>query len=169
MFERRMGLVLRLIPCLLAGILLISSTGRIQAQGSDAEQTLWNLEHQYWRYVEGNDLQNYLGLWHKDFLGWPSMSAAPVGKDHITDWITSQTSKGLAFKTLDFKPAAIQVTGDVAVTCYWITYKWSEKDGNGTTRTLRVTHTWLKDGKDWLIIGGMSMAEAMTLKSNAKR
>jgi ketosteroid isomerase-like protein len=169
MFKRRMGRVLRAIPYLLAGILLISSTGRIEAQGSEAEQSLWNLEHQYWRYVEGNDLQGYLGLWHKDFLGWPSTSAAPVSKDHITDWITSQTSKGLTLKTLDFKPAAIQVTGDIAVTCYWTTFKWSDKDGNGATRTIRVTHTWLRDGKDWVIIGGMSMAETTALMSNAKR
>jgi ketosteroid isomerase-like protein len=168
MFKSRIGLVLRVIAYLLAGVLLISSTGRIEAQGSE-EQTLWNLERQYWRYVEGNDLQSYLGLWHKDFLGWPSMSAAPLDKDHITDWITSQTSKGLAFKTVDFKPAAIRVTGDVAVTCYWITYRWSDKDGSGATRTLRVTHTWLRGGKDYLIIGGMSMAEATTLRSNAKR
>ncbi|MGB8523161.1 MAG: nuclear transport factor 2 family protein [Candidatus Acidiferrales bacterium] len=169
MFKCRMRFVLRIIPYLLAGILLISLTGETEAQGSEAEQTLWNLEHQYWHYVEGNDLQNYLGLWHKDFLGWPSVSAAPVDKDHITDWITSQTSKGLALKTVEFKPAAIHVTGNVAVTCYWITYKWSDKDGIGATHTLRITHTWLRDGKDWLIIGGMSVPEATTLRSNAKR
>jgi hypothetical protein len=33
------------------------------------------------------------------------------------------------------------------------------KDGDAATRTLRVTHTLLRDGKDWHIIGGMSMAE----------
>jgi|SRR5437016_5951094 len=101
----------------------------------------------------------YLGLWHKDFLGWPSVNAAPVHKDHITDWIAAQTSKGLAFKIVEFKPAAIQVNDDVAVTCYWITYKWLDKDGNGAAHTLRITHTLLRDGKDWHIIGGMSMPE----------
>jgi ketosteroid isomerase-like protein len=71
-----------------------------------------------------------------------------------------QTSKGLTFKTVEFKPAAIQVTGDIAVTYYWITFKWINKDGDGATHTLRVTHTLLKDGKDWHIIGGMSMPES---------
>jgi len=94
MLRYRAARALRVILYLSAGVLLISSQGRIEAQASEGEQTLWNLEHQYWRYVEDNDLQNYLGLWHKDFLGWPSTSAAPVDKDHITDWITSQTSKG---------------------------------------------------------------------------
>src|SRR5579883_1211362 len=52
-------------------------------------QILWNFEHTYWQYVEENDLTAYRKLWHKDFLGWPYVSEAPVHKDHITDWITS--------------------------------------------------------------------------------
>jgi ketosteroid isomerase-like protein len=139
----------------LAALLLAPSQGLSQT----TEQTLWNLEHAYWSYVQNNDLPAYADLWHKDFLGWPSVSAAPVRKNHITDWITAQTSKGLAFKTVEFKPAAIQVNGNMAVTFYWITYKWLDRDGNGATHTLRVTHTLLKDGKDWHIIGGMSMPE----------
>jgi len=132
------------------------------AQTSKDEQTVWNLERAYWRYVQDNDLSAYSNLWHKDFLGWPSVTAAPVRKDHITDWITAQTSKSLVFKTGEFKPAAIQVTGDVAMVCYWITFKWLDKDGNGTARTLRITHAWLKTGNDWQIIGGMSMPEPET-------
>jgi len=155
----RIAIVLPLMACLLVGALVVSSEGTIRSQASENEQTLWNLEHAYWSYVQDNDLPAYLSLWHKDFLGWPSVNPAPVHKDHITDWITSQTSKGLAFKTVEFRPAAIQVTGDVAVTCYWITYKWADKDGNGATHTLRITHTLLSDGKDWRIIGGMSMPE----------
>ena len=104
----------------------------------------------------------YSNLWHKDFLGWPSVSAASVHKDHITDWITTQTSKWLAFKTGDFKPAAIQVSGDVALACYWITYNWLDKDGNGAAHTNRITHAWLRAGNNWQIIGGMSMPEPET-------
>jgi ketosteroid isomerase-like protein len=132
------------------------------AQASKDEQTLWNLEHAYWRYVQDNDLSAYSNLWHKDFLGWPSVSTAPVHKDHITEWITTQTSKGLVFKTGEFKPAAIQVTGDVAMACYWITFKWLDKNGNGAAHALRITHAWLKTGNDWRIIGGMSMPEPNT-------
>jgi ketosteroid isomerase-like protein len=110
--------------------------------------------------VQDNDLTAYSGLWNKAFVGWPSVNSSPVHKDHITDWITVQASKGLTFKTVEFKPAAIQVTGDIAVTYYWITFKWINKDGDGATHTLRVTHTLLKDGKDWHIIGGMSMPES---------
>jgi len=143
-----------------AAFFAVSLHGTTQAQVSEDEQTLWKLEHTYWSYVQDNDLTAYSGLWNKAFVGWPSVNSSPVHKDHITDWITVQASKGLTFKTVEFKPAAIQVTGDIAVTYYWITFKWINKDGDGATHTLRVTHTLLKDGKDWHIIGGMSMPES---------
>jgi ketosteroid isomerase-like protein len=132
------------------------------APASKDEETLWKLERAYWQYVQDNDLSAYSNLWHKDFLGWPSVSDVPVHKNHITDWITAQTSKGLVFKTGEFKPAAIQVTGDVATVYYWITLQWLDKDGRGEARTLRITHAWLKTGNDWQIIGGMSMPEPET-------
>ncbi len=144
----------------------ISSAETTQAQASDqasnTEQAVWKLEHAYWDYVRDNNLSAYLNLWHKDFLGWPRFNAAPVGKDHITDWITSQTAKGLTFKSMEFKPARIQVTGDIAVACYWITYEWMDKNGKGQPQTSRIIHTWLRDGTDkqWRIIGGMSMPES---------
>lgn len=161
MHYHRMIHVLRVMPYLLVVALAVLCQGTTQSQTSENEQTIWNLEHAYWHYVQDNDLPSYLGLWHKDFLGWPSVSAAPVHKDRITDWITSETSKGLAFKSVAFKPAAIQMTGDVTVAYYWMTYEWLDKEGHGAMRTLRVTHTWLRDGKDWRIIGGMSMSETV--------
>src|SRR5207302_991784 len=131
---------------IIAGVILASDVA-ISSQASKDEQTIWELERAYWRYVQENDLSAYSDLWHKDFLGWPSVSAAPVHKDHITEWITSQTGKGLVFKTGEFKPAAIQVTGDVAMACYWITFKWLNKNGNGTPHTLRITPRVAQDRK----------------------
>lgn len=156
----RMARVMCVLAYFLTGAFAVSSPGTIQSPTSQSEQSLWNLEHDYWRYVQNNDLTAYLSLWNQDFLGWPSVSPAPLRKDHITDWITSQTSKGLSFQSMELKPAAIQISGNVALTYYWITYKLLDKDGNGTTHNLRVTHTWLNNGKNWQIIGGMSMPES---------
>lgn len=158
----RIAFVLGVMPFLLVAALAVSSRGTTQPQASEDEQTLWNLERAYWRYVQENDLPSYLSLWHNDFLGWPSVSAAPVHKGHITDWITSQTGKGLAFKSVEFKPAAMQITGDVAMACYWITFQWLDKKGHGAAQTIRITHAWLRTGKDWRIIGGMLMPERET-------
>jgi ketosteroid isomerase-like protein len=155
MLNRRMAVILCVVMSLLASGLAVSS--QAQSRTSKNEQAVWKLEHSYWRYVQNNDLSAYLALWNKNFLGWPSVNTAPVHKDRITDWITSETSKGLAFKLIAFKPAAIQVTGSVAVTYYWITFEWVAKGGTPAARySGRVMHTWIKSGNTWQIIGGMA-------------
>jgi len=157
----RKALRRRLVLSFLVSALALSAAQTtLCGEGSSDEQALWKLEHDYWRYVQENDLAAYSTLWHERFLGWPSVSPVPVHKDHITDWITAQTSKGLKFESVDFKPAAIQVTGDVAVTSYWETFRWVDKNGDGATRGTRIMHTWLRSGKDWQIIGGMSMPDS---------
>jgi ketosteroid isomerase-like protein len=150
---------LGLVIFLFAGAPAISSQGTTMSQASSTEEKIWRLEHAYWQYVQDNNLVAYRALWHQDFVGWPSVSAAPVTKDHITDWITSQTSKGMSFKAGDLKPAAIHVTGNITVAYYWISHKFVDKDGNGDAHAYRISHTWVKVGNDWQIIGGMSMLE----------
>src|SRR5882724_9530226 len=94
--------VLLFYACLLGSAeRTLSSEPTTPAQASSDEHTIWNLEHAYWRYVETNDLTAYSSLWHEDFLGWPSVSSSPVRKDHITDWITSQTSKAWRSRPLN--------------------------------------------------------------------
>jgi ketosteroid isomerase-like protein len=162
MFTDRMMFAARVMVCCLASASGVYSARETPVRVPENEQALWKLERAYWRYVQDNNLTAYLRQWHKDFVGWPSVSAAPVHKDHITDWITSRTSKGLTFKPGEFKPAALQITDDVAVAYYWMSYKWEAKDGTGEAYTTRVTHTWIKNGEDWQIIGGMSALEPAT-------
>src|SRR5215470_8509829 len=128
------------IVCLLVFSVCTPIASTTPALESEAEKTIWDLEHSYWRYVEANDLTSYRSLWHADFLGWPSISATPLHKDHITDWITSQTSAGFSFKLINLKPAAIQSSSATVTATYWTTYKWIDKAGRGEERRVRVIH-----------------------------
>ena len=120
------------------------------------ERAIWQLEQSYWQYVQRGDLQSYRKLWHPDFVGWPNSSARPKRKDHITDWITDETKKGLRLESYNLKPAASQATGNVVVTHYWITDRWVDSHGRGEGETMRITHTWIRTPGGWQIIGGMS-------------
>ncbi len=147
MYEHRVMPIFRVMACLLV-VASAASAGVPQSQAAKDEQTVWNLEHAYWRCAQIDHLTSYVALWHEDFLGWPGSYPAPTHKDHITDWIVSQTSKGLALKTIEFKPAGIQITGNLAATCYWVTFKWVNKDGGGVVHTTRFTHILLRSEKD---------------------
>lgn len=128
------------------------------ANPSKDEAQVWNLEKAYWEYVKASDLEKYRALWHENFVGWPFVSAAPVRKDHVTDWITNNTSKGLKLQSYDTQQLAIQVTGDVAIDHYRIQLNWAGSDTGEVVRTqaMRITHTWVRMNGTWQILGGMS-------------
>jgi hypothetical protein len=132
------------------------ATAFAQNSGKDETQ-VWQLERAYWEYVKANDLEKYRALWHENFLGWPFISSAPVRKDHITDWITANTSKGIKLQSYSIEQLAIQVTGDIAINYYRINATWANSAGSEVrTDRLRITHTWILTGGTWQIIGGMS-------------
>src|SRR5881394_1047510 len=138
--------------------LFVAVTAAAFAEGSDKEQTqIWNLEKAYWEYVKANDLEKYRALWHENFVGWPFVSSAPVRKDHITDWITANTSKGVKLQSYSIEQLAIQVTGDVAINYYRIKANWATSEtAKARTDALRITHTWISTRGTWQILAGMS-------------
>src|SRR5947208_16104263 len=109
-------------------------------------------------YVKNNDLEKYRALWHEDFLGWPFVSSAPVRKDHITDWITANTSKGVKLQSYSIEQLAIQVTGDVAINYYRIKANWATSEtAKARTDALRITHTVISTRATWQILAGLSV------------
>ena len=137
--------------------LLVPAIAAFAQDSAKEEAQVWNLEKAYWEYVKGNDLEKYRALWRPDFLGWPLVSSAPVRKDHITDWITANTSKGLKLQSYSIEQLAIQVTGDVALDYYRIKATWANSAGADIkSDAFRITHTWIRTHGTWQMIGGMS-------------
>ena len=89
--------------------LLVLATAVFAQSNAGDEAQVWNLEKAYWEYAKANDLEKYRGLWHEDFVGWPTSSSTPMRKDHITDWITRNTSKGVKMQSYAIEQLAIQV------------------------------------------------------------
>ena|SRR6266480_2211762 len=143
----------RTVPVILALV-----TAAFAQTVANDEGQIWNLEKAYWEHVKANDLDKYRALWSEDFLGWPLVSSAPVRKDHVTDWITNNTSKGLKLQSYSIEQLAIHVTGDIAINHYRIKANWAKGDTADVVRTdaLRITHTWIRTGDTFQIIGGMS-------------
>jgi ketosteroid isomerase-like protein len=137
-------------------LLLLAAIAFAQDSGKDEAQ-IWNLEKAYWEYVKANDLEKYRTLWHEDFVGWPLISSAPVRKDHITDWITNNTSKGIKLQSYSTEQLAMRITGNVAINHYRIKTNWATHEGaEARTDAFRITHTWIRTNGTWQIIGGMS-------------
>jgi ketosteroid isomerase-like protein len=137
--------------------LLLVSLALVARAATNDETQIWTLEKAYWEYVKANDLEKYRSLWHEQFLGWPSSSSSPARKNHITDWITANTSKGVTLQSYELEQVAVQVTGDNAAVHYRIKMNWSgPKPTDTKNETLRIHHTWLRSNGSWQILAGMS-------------
>lgn len=116
---------------------------------------IWQLEENYWKYVKEQDLKSYLTLWDDNFIGYPATDI--IGnKEHITDWIaTLYKDKSKTF-SYELTRKVENVFGDIVIVLYDVKYFWTNNMKEVTeTRNSKITHTWKKTDKGWLIIGGM--------------
>ncbi len=116
---------------------------------------VWQLEENYWNYVKANDLKSYLTLWDENFIGYPSTNI--IGnKAHITDWIADmyKNNTGMTFN-YELTRKAENVFGDIVMVFYDATQIWTNDKNEVKKNTYKLTHTWRKTNKGWLIIGGM--------------
>lgn len=144
------------IVCALILVFTFVSVALAQKSSAD-EEKVWAREQAYWKYVQAADLEGYRSLWHQKFLGWPFFSPEPVGKNHITDWITDYTGKGQRLKSYDLERRELQVIDNLVTVTYRVRATWANKDNVATTQSTRIIHTWIRnpDGT-WQIISGMS-------------
>lgn len=123
----------------------------------DQQNAVWQMEEKYWRLVASGNVEDYVALWHDDFVGWPCFSWTPAGKANIGSWVEEIRDNNWTL-TYNLRPEAVQLFGnDLAVVHYAAEYIFGYP--NGTSRGKgdwrKFTHTWMKVGDEWQIIGGM--------------
>lgn len=150
---------------ILAAILLVVGARDLSAAPPSAatdpnadEKAVWQLEERYWVYVAKSDVEGYATLWDERFVGWPSFSGRPVGKDNIASWIRPLHADPEQKFGYTLERMAVRSFGEVVVAHYLVTERWvSAKTGEVTrTESSRITHTWKRAGTGWVIITGMS-------------
>lgn len=159
LFNRRLvagGLVL-------VAALMSANVWPIMAADTTAdEQAVWKLEEQYWVYVAKSDLERYRTLWDERFVGWPSFSRDPVGRDGIGVWIKPLHADPEQKFEYTLEQKALRSFGpDVIAAHYLAKQRWvSVKTGQVTrSQWSRITHTWQRRGSAWVIITGMSSVQ----------
>lgn len=128
------------------------------AEGGDSSRVgrVWQREADYWSYVKAGDATSFESLWHKDFIGWPCGKEHPLRKTSIGDWVRTIREKRIRVdSTLTHEGA--EDFGSVVIVHYRITRVDTYPDGHveGQGKESKITHTWMKVGDTWQIIGGM--------------
>lgn len=116
----------------------------------------WQMEEQYWNYVEKNDTVPYKKLWHDDFIGYPSFGNGVSNKSGIAVWIPAlHKDTSLTFSYKLYKKA-VNAIDDVVIVFYDADEIWTDKKNIVVKKEpFKFTHTWKKYNDIWLILGGM--------------
>lgn len=139
---------------------VISETmSTVTPPAADAEQNIaevWAREDAYWRYVKAGDVENYVSLWHENFIGWPCGQDQPTGKAGIGGWVRKVRDEGIDVD-YELTHEGASDFGNSVVAHYSFTLVDTYPDGRveGVGRRHKITHTWMRVGDTWQIIGGM--------------
>lgn len=126
------------------------------AKTSRSVSQVWAREDAYWKYVKEGDVEAYRTLWHEQFTGWPCVTAHPQTKAGIGDWVRDIREKKISIEYSLTREAA-KGFGNVVIVYYRtpIARKLADGTVENAGREFKFTHTWMKSGSTWLIIGGM--------------
>ena len=132
-----------------------STTADIDKSRDRVKEGIWALEEAYFANLYKADYEAVLAIVHSQFLGWPGTVPQPIDKDgsarFMKELIPAPTSCTFAIER-----GGIRVLGEVALTQYTLNVNYSEAAGAAKTRSSRITHTWVKEGGRWKLLGGMS-------------
>jgi hypothetical protein len=132
-------------------------TAAFKRLGPAAE--IWQLEIDYWQTIQRFDLARYRRFWHRNFSGWPHLTHSPQRPNTIGAWLADYQSRGRALVSCRLRLEDMRITGNVAVVHYRVAAVSKEPGKSATSARLRISHTWLRTGRRWKILGGMSLAE----------
>ncbi len=138
-----------------AFILVMIASGPTWAT-SNVEEEVWRMEESYWRYATAGDVEGYVSLWHESFIGWPCLAAQPTKKESVAGWVR-QIRDGEFTVAYNLHRETVQSFGDVAVAYYSTPIVYTYPDGSTRYQgqLWKFTHTWMKVGEQWQMIGGM--------------
>ena len=123
----------------------------------EVEEEIWALEETYLAYHRDANHERILPMWHDRFLGWPDLEPRPADKEAVTRRLERKYPEPASW-TFTIERADIRVTGNVAVNFYTAHFLKKDDAGNERKESRRITHTWIRDGSQWTILGGMSKA-----------
>jgi hypothetical protein len=132
-----------------------SATADTGTRRDTVEEEIWALEETYFAHFYNAHYEAVRALVHSQFLGWPGAVPQPIDREGSARFMKRLVPTP-ALCTFKINRAGIRVRGDVALTQYIIHVNCSDTAGAANTHSSRITHTWLKEGASWKLLGGMS-------------
>jgi len=141
----------------MASYQVASQEARSSSKGESASvDQVWSREDEYGRYAEAGDIDAYKSLFHDKFIGWPCEQEHPQRKAGVGKWVRKVRDQKIEV-TSEVTREGAEDFGDIVVVHYRVTEVDTYPDGHteGVGEEFKITHTWMRTGDTWQIIGGM--------------
>ena len=119
------------------------------------KEKIWASEEAYFSNLYKANYEKVIDLVHEQFLGWPGGLPQPIGREESARFMKQLIPRPTSCM-IRIERAGIRVLGAVALTQYTLYVKCSDTAGVSKTQSSRITHTWVKEGGQWKLLGGMS-------------
>ena len=119
------------------------------------KEKIWALEEAYFSNLYKANYEKVIALVDDEFLGWPGGLPQPIGREESVRFMKHLIPKPTSC-TIRIERSGIRVLGVVAMTQYTLYVNCSDTAGVSKTQSSRINHTWVKEGGQWKLLGGMS-------------
>jgi len=119
------------------------------------EEEIWALEKAYFTNLYKANYEGLRAIGHSQFLGWPGGLPQPIDREENARFMKKLIPQPTSC-TIKIERAGIRLVRNVALTQYTLHVDCSETAGVTKISSSRITHTWVKEGASWKLLGGMS-------------
>jgi hypothetical protein len=140
-----------LFPALLCAATASAQTAEEKKQSQD---TIWTMEQSIYAGRAKADMSNYQNNTAENYLSWPPQVAKPMGNSKLKN-TTTNVAVGSGKEKLDMEFMDFTQQDNTAI-IYYQTHRTMLMDGTPVDQRFQVTHTWIKVGGKWQVLGGMA-------------
>jgi len=148
-------LIFMLASVFLSAVYVYSTDTNQDSRRNKVEEEIWAQEEAYFTYLYEANYEGVLALVHRQYLGWPDGQAKPVDYNESARFMKQLITKPTSCK-IKVERAGIRVSGNTALTQYTLHVDCDDVPGAKKIKPSKITHTWLKEGGHWKLLGGMS-------------
>lgn len=140
------------------GLLVVANVAAAQANSTSdgIRSQIWQLEQSIYAGRSNGDSSNYLRNASPDYVSWPPTAERPLNLAKLKATNAGVPLSSRERVTLEFIDIAIH--RDTAVIYYTI-HRTQHFDGSPANEIFEISHTWVRDGGKWHVLGGMARLE----------
>lgn len=147
-------------PCVLAALAIALAPAAATAPETPAQAKaraeIWAKEQAIYLARGGGNLKPYIDNVASNYLAWPPFSAVPTGVGALEQAQPKMAVENKELLAMEFVSFALN--GDAAV-IYYRTHRTRLPNGTSIDERFEVTHSWVREGGQWKVLGGMARAQ----------